>query len=214
MDSRVNCKFVPNSESRCKSQERCCLGMQGTLAALGGRTDQLPPKFPRRFFVAVASGPLLVRCRCDSLLPPPGPHSGWSCSINMPKVISYTPPWLSRPSPGASLFADTAPKTAEKTQKLRKELDYTGPSRTLAQRGNEVFAVVDNQIRWSNLTRVKDEWKQKSSDASRNVQYRVWAVVSDLSELDHTNSDDDSRSCRCLSTRPFASSFPPRTACF
>ncbi|KAH8425520.1 uncharacterized protein LDX57_003271 [Aspergillus melleus] len=100
----------------------------------------------------------------------------------MPKVISYTPPWLSRPSPGASLFADTATKGVETTsQKLRKDFDYTGPSRTLAQRGNEVFAVVNNRIRWSDLTRLKDQWQQQTrsqekTDSSRDVHYRELLV--------------------------------------
>ncbi|KAE8352978.1 hypothetical protein BDV28DRAFT_117993 [Aspergillus coremiiformis] len=111
----------------------------------------------------------------------------------MPKVISYTPPWLSRPSPGASLFSSTAPKTSESiSDKLRQEVDYTGPTRILAKRGNEAFTVVDNQIRWSSLTRLKDEWQQQTksrnsspdqkaiseaqADASRSVHYRVLAV--------------------------------------
>ncbi|PKY02762.1 nuclear pore complex protein An-Nup82 [Aspergillus campestris IBT 28561] len=85
----------------------------------------------------------------------------------MPKVISYTPPWLSRPSPGASLFSSTASKGLDKSsQSLRQNDDYTGPTRVLAQRGNEVFTVVDNQIRWSSLTRLKDEWQQEKRSAN------------------------------------------------
>ncbi|KAF7594528.1 hypothetical protein BBP40_008975 [Aspergillus hancockii] len=111
----------------------------------------------------------------------------------MPKVISYTPPWLSRPSPGASLFSSTAPKTSENiSDKLRQEIDYTGPTRTIAKRGNEVFTVVDNQIRWSSLTRLKDEWQQrtrsskspsgqqedpgKQENTTRSLKYRVLIV--------------------------------------
>ncbi|KAE8144863.1 hypothetical protein BDV25DRAFT_165908 [Aspergillus avenaceus] len=81
----------------------------------------------------------------------------------MPKVISYTPPWLSRPAPGASLFSGTISKPPENlSDKLRLDVDYTGPNRTLAKRGNEVFTVVDNQIRWSNLTQLKDEWQRQT----------------------------------------------------
>ncbi|KAK6813401.1 hypothetical protein RU639_011215 [Aspergillus parasiticus] len=111
----------------------------------------------------------------------------------MPRVISYTPPWLSRPSPGASLFSSTAPKAPENiSSKLRQEVDYAGPTRVLAKRGNEAFTVVDNQIRWSNLTRLKNEWQQQTrsrkgtpdqkedsegkSDASSNVHYRILTV--------------------------------------
>ncbi|KAL4917219.1 hypothetical protein BDW62DRAFT_88777 [Aspergillus aurantiobrunneus] len=79
----------------------------------------------------------------------------------MPKVISYTPPWLSRPSPGASLFSSPAPKDPGSLRNS-KDAGYVGPSRTLARRGNEVFTVVDNQIRWSSLMRLKDEWQQRA----------------------------------------------------
>ncbi|KAI9370564.1 hypothetical protein BJX61DRAFT_86072 [Aspergillus egyptiacus] len=98
----------------------------------------------------------------------------------MPKVISYTPPWLSRPSPGASLFSSTAPKDG--SARSPKDVEYAGPSRTLARRGNEVFTVVDNQIRWASLTRLKDEWQQRArskdstnhkTEASEGVPYRV-----------------------------------------
>lgn len=95
----------------------------------------------------------------------------------MPKVISYTPPWLSRPSPGASLFSSSAPKDPG-SLRSPKGADYLGPSRTLARRGNEVFTVVDNQIRWSSLTRLKDEWQQRARSKNQqtdadDVPYRV-----------------------------------------
>ncbi|OJJ50532.1 hypothetical protein ASPZODRAFT_57173 [Penicilliopsis zonata CBS 506.65] len=105
----------------------------------------------------------------------------------MPKVLSYTPPWLCRPSPGAALFSSSAAKGANREQQNGgREGDYVGPVKTLARRGNEVFVVVDNQIRWSNLTRLKDEWKQgkaseKNPQASQaasegKVHYRVLNV--------------------------------------
>ncbi|KAL2872626.1 uncharacterized protein BJX67DRAFT_339958 [Aspergillus lucknowensis] len=99
----------------------------------------------------------------------------------MPKVISYTPPWLSRPSLGASLFASKTHKDPGNLKSF-KDAGYEGPSRTLARRGNEVFTVVDNQIRWSSLTRLKDEWQQRerSKDsktaADRQVPYRTLLV--------------------------------------
>lgn len=80
----------------------------------------------------------------------------------MPEVISYTPPWLSRPSPGATLFSIPSAKGLGLSINGQKKSDYSGPSRTLARRGNEVFTVVDNQIRWSSLSKLKDEWRQQS----------------------------------------------------
>jgi len=103
----------------------------------------------------------------------------------MPNVVSYTPPWLSRPSPGASLFSSTSAKSTDYTSlSTQGKVDYNGPTRTLAKRGNEVFTVVDNQIRWSSLTKLKDEWQQQhskakkgfaggSQDGTSSVYYRV-----------------------------------------
>lgn len=101
----------------------------------------------------------------------------------MPNVVSYTPPWLSRPSPGASLFSSTSAKGPDSSLLNGPgNGEYFGPTKTLAKRGNEVFTVVDNQIRWSSLTRLKDEWQQQSKakkgSAGQNgstfgVHYRV-----------------------------------------
>lgn len=104
----------------------------------------------------------------------------------MPNVVSYTPPWLSRPSPGASLFSSTSAKGQDYgLLNANGKDEYTGPTRTLAKRGNEVFTVVDNQIRWSSLTRLKDEWQQRTkakkesagqndnAKDSQGVHYRV-----------------------------------------
>ncbi|KKK11892.1 nuclear pore complex protein [Aspergillus rambellii] len=87
----------------------------------------------------------------------------------MPKVISFTPPWLSRPSSGASLFSSTAAPNDPINLKTAKDVEYDGPIRTLARRGNEVFTVVDNQIRWSSLTRLKDRWQQRSKSKSNST---------------------------------------------
>ncbi|KAL4864469.1 hypothetical protein BDV12DRAFT_176146 [Aspergillus spectabilis] len=94
----------------------------------------------------------------------------------MPQVISYTPPWLSRPSPGASLFSSSAPKDLG-SLKTTKDARYVGPSRTLARRGNEVFTVVDNQIRWSSLTRLKDDWQQRERSRSKSPKPDVDKIV-------------------------------------
>ncbi|KAH8696023.1 hypothetical protein BGW36DRAFT_380084 [Talaromyces proteolyticus] len=103
----------------------------------------------------------------------------------MPKVISHTPPWLCRPSPGASFF--TGNPSASVDKKAQNPDAYDGPQRTLAQRGTEVFAVVDNQIRWSDLATLKGEWnsqsklKKKVSEvdkgaSSKKELYRVLTV--------------------------------------
>ncbi|PGH08945.1 hypothetical protein GX51_01002 [Blastomyces parvus] len=102
----------------------------------------------------------------------------------MPKVIDYSPPWLSRPSPGATFFLGSGSERPSQASRISKSKDagdareqsYLGPKRTLARRGTEVFAVVDNQIRWSNLSILKDEWqaevrqKRKGTERGREPE--------------------------------------------
>ncbi|KAI9808518.1 MAG: hypothetical protein M1827_007223 [Pycnora praestabilis] len=86
----------------------------------------------------------------------------------MPKVLSYTPPWLSRPSPGFELFSTTPKPTRSPggTVKYVNDYDggsprYTGAKRTIARRGTEVFVAIGNQIRWSDLCLLKDNWEEE-----------------------------------------------------
>jgi nucleoporin NUP82 len=79
----------------------------------------------------------------------------------MPKVSSYAPAWLCRPSLSASLFASDLDKNpAQDLQNQAKPSTKTGATKTIAERGNEVFVVIDNEIRWANLARLKDQWQQ------------------------------------------------------
>jgi nucleoporin NUP82 len=87
----------------------------------------------------------------------------------MVKVNSYAPAWLCRPSPGAKfLSSSSAQNPAEDLQTGRKPVS-SGATRTIAKRGNEVFAVVDNEIRWSNLARLKDQWQQEIKQKKGSV---------------------------------------------
>ncbi|EGE81924.1 hypothetical protein RJZ56_003794 [Blastomyces dermatitidis] len=102
----------------------------------------------------------------------------------MPKVIDYSPPWLSRPSPGATFFLSSRSERPSQANRISKSKDasdtreqrYLGPKRTLARRGTEVFAVVDNQIRWSNLSTLENEWqaevrqKRKGTERGRETE--------------------------------------------
>lgn len=79
----------------------------------------------------------------------------------MPKILSYTPPWLSRPSPGFNLFSTNSGWISSAT--------YRGPRRIIARRGTEIFVVVDNQIRWSDLCMLKDEWDEQQKEGKAEV---------------------------------------------
>ncbi|OSS49252.1 hypothetical protein B5807_05666 [Epicoccum nigrum] len=72
----------------------------------------------------------------------------------MPKVLSYTPEWLSRPSPGYHLFA---PKQTNGNGAAAKSKDKDfGPRKTIATRGSEIFVAVGHEIRWADLVNLKE----------------------------------------------------------
>ena len=118
---------------------------------------------------------------------------GWSCSgrdhprwisirflASMPKILSSTPPWLSRPSSGFDLFssepsnlssltnngnlnAPTTPAAASiKNEHHPEHHSRTGPRRTIARRGTEIFVAVGTRIRWADLSYLKNEWEDKA----------------------------------------------------
>lgn len=80
----------------------------------------------------------------------------------MPKVTNYAPAWLSRPSPGASVFTRSSPRNPVEDLRNGTKPTTTPATRTIAKRGTEVFTVVDNEIRWSDLARLKDQWQQQA----------------------------------------------------
>jgi nucleoporin NUP82 len=91
----------------------------------------------------------------------------------MPKILSYTPPWLSRPSPGSKIFSDprghvSQTSTSNRTFQLgspnavNQDESCQGPRRLLANRGTEIFTVVDNKIRWADLAKVRSDWDEQA----------------------------------------------------
>lgn len=90
----------------------------------------------------------------------------------MPKIISYTPKWLSRPSPGFELFNTGKTSEESTTQAARKVSiqqngngsgsgsDYVGPNKTIARRGTEIFVIAGKHIRWSDLCMLKDDYEE------------------------------------------------------
>lgn len=91
----------------------------------------------------------------------------------MPKIISYTPSWLSRPSPGFHLFSSNrsadSKRDAERGSNQfvngsgnKKKL--VGHVKTIARRGTEIFVVVDNEIRWSDLGMLKGDWEKREQE--------------------------------------------------
>ena len=88
----------------------------------------------------------------------------------MPRIISYTPAWLSRPSPGFDIFSSGSKASAppatngtspQKADGIDEDEPYVGPQRTIARRGTEIFVAVGKEIRWSDLCMLKDDWEEK-----------------------------------------------------
>ena len=95
--------------------------------------------------------------------------------LTMARVASHTPSWLSAPSPGFNLFqraTDSKPAAAYRNGN-DKDASH-GPSRTIAHRGTEVFVLVGNDIRWSDLVMLKDAPKN-----TQDQNYRASPFVPD-----------------------------------
>ncbi|KAI0024822.1 nuclear pore complex protein An-Nup82 [Xylariomycetidae sp. FL0641] len=87
----------------------------------------------------------------------------------MPKIKSYTPAWLSSPSPGHDLFT---PNPNESPAKGPKPPSVPGPRRTIARRGTEVFIAVGKEIRWADLVYLKDRWQEKAAQGRSGPQIK------------------------------------------
>lgn len=80
----------------------------------------------------------------------------------MPKIKSFAPGWLNLPAPGHKLFESTDDSKLPAALAYSKKLKSPGPRRTIARRGTEVFVAVGKQIRWGDLTRLKETWESRS----------------------------------------------------
>lgn len=91
----------------------------------------------------------------------------------MPKVVSFTPAWLSKSSPGHDVFAEAQEREnigsapIKSLGKGRGKGSKPGPKRTIARRGTEVFVAVGKEIRWADLVYLKEEWEETHSGNSK-----------------------------------------------
>ena len=96
----------------------------------------------------------------------PGPcHSDlpdWlTTSSAMPRIISRTPRWLSRPAPGHTLFAKDGRRNS-----------IEGPQRTIAHRGTEIFVAVGNELRWADLVLLKEQGEGRVEEEAPEFKVR------------------------------------------
>ncbi|KAG9746719.1 hypothetical protein KCU59_g4849, partial [Aureobasidium melanogenum] len=99
----------------------------------------------------------------------------------MVRVIGHTPSWLSAPSPGFNLFqrnADT--KAPSALRNSSNKADSPGPARTIAHRGTEIFVLVGNEIRWSDLVSLKDADQDNDHQSYRVLKTPVAAQIKQL----------------------------------
>nr|OQO29833.1 hypothetical protein B0A51_01990 [Rachicladosporium sp. CCFEE 5018] len=85
----------------------------------------------------------------------------------MPKVLEYTPAWLSRgkgSQAGFDLFRQDG-----RAQSKRKDGETS--RRTIAHRGTEIFVAVGKEVRWADLRSFKDA--HESKDGHQGNGYRI-----------------------------------------
>lgn len=93
----------------------------------------------------------------------------------MPKAISYTPEWLSKPNPGFEIFTGTssgAAASSNGSNTNRKRSTKPGSRRTIARRGTEVFIAVGKEIRWADLVYLKEAWEDKQRRTRGSGRHR------------------------------------------
>ncbi|KAI9762232.1 MAG: hypothetical protein M4579_000555 [Chaenotheca gracillima] len=120
----------------------------------------------------------------------------------MPNILNYTPAWLSRPSRGFDLFSpisDSRRNSASRARSssnagLKPSASRSYPRRIVARRGTEVFVVVNNQIRWADLSTIKNDWEEKNWRESKSKGHGGSGPPSD------GDSEDSGPSYRILRT--------------
>ncbi|ORY69865.1 nuclear pore complex protein An-Nup82 [Pseudomassariella vexata] len=79
----------------------------------------------------------------------------------MPKIKSYTPAWLSQPSPGHRLFAPSSEQP--RSSLASASVPRLAPRRTIARSGSQIFVAVGKEVRWADLIELKEIWHARSA---------------------------------------------------
>lgn len=89
----------------------------------------------------------------------------------MPTILARQPAWLDRNTPAFDFFQ---PADRSKTRQDDDE-DRDAPSRKIAHRGTEIFAVVGNELRWSDMSMLRD-----ANGRDQQPVYKVWKQHMDI----------------------------------
>ena len=114
----------------------------------------------------------------------------------MPRIISYTPAWLSRPSPGFQLFNTVSQKQGSRSRTVDTsdtQGEYVGPNRIIARRNTEIFVVVGKQIRWADLPSLKDQWHAMQETPSKKTKGKLIEAAETHGEEDTVPEDGSYR---------------------
>jgi hypothetical protein len=112
-------------------------------------------------------------------------------TTNMPKVKSYSAPWLAKGSPGSRLFEsspDALRSRAFSPGYPTKKKAVPGPRRTIAKRGSEIFVAVGKEIRWADLVYQKDSYASRQQ-SGRSGTPRIKREDSAMSIVADDESD-------------------------
>jgi len=91
----------------------------------------------------------------------------------MPRVVDYTPAWLSKPNPGHEIFtalASAHTASSNGSSSSSKRTTKPGPRRAIARRGTEIFIAVGKEIRWADLVYLKEAWEDKKKGSRRGKE--------------------------------------------
>ncbi|KAI9047942.1 hypothetical protein LZ554_007744 [Drepanopeziza brunnea f. sp. 'monogermtubi'] len=107
------------------------------------------------------------------------------------KIVEWTPAWLSKPSPGHTVFsaaaksADSVPSQSNGSNSASKNTAKSGPRRTIARRGTEVFVAVGKEIRWADLVYMKEAFEEKEESKKTFLNGKLRDSVASQYEEDH-----------------------------
>ena len=140
----------------------------------------------------------------------------------MPKVLAYTPEWLSRNNPGFQVFNNAQPRQAQAQAKRRDSIqpendgdgnkDYVGPNKTIARRGAEIFTVVGKHIRWADLSMLKESFEEQKATPTKAP--KSTGLRTDTQVEKDGPEDGSYRVCTCFRNRKGTSNnnFPYRSS--
>ncbi|KAF4123102.1 nucleoporin NUP82 [Geosmithia morbida] len=123
----------------------------------------------------------------------------------MPKVKSYSAPWLSKNAPGYQLFEPSTESLRSRAlspaaASSRRE-SAPGPRRTIANRGTQVFVASGRDIRWGDLAYIKDRWTERLSSGKTGNFGGVRIKQEDEDVTETIENEDGAGGMRTIKTR-------------